>query len=32
MLFVPFPEEEIPDYIAHGPIIQVLTVGRKDRL
>ena len=25
MRFAPFPEEEISDYIAHGPIIQVLT-------
>jgi len=22
----PFPEEEILDYLAHGPIVQVLTV------
>ena len=26
MFFAPFPEEEISDYIAHGPIIRVLTV------
>ena len=26
VLFTPFPEEEISNYIAHGPIIQVLTV------
>ena len=26
MFFALFPEEEISDYIAHGPIIRVLTV------
>ena len=26
VFFAPFPEEEISDYIAHGPIIRVLTV------
>ena len=26
MFFAPFPEEEISDYIAHGPITRVLTV------
>ena len=26
MFFAPFLEEEISDYIAHGPIIRVLTV------
>ena len=26
----PFPEEEISDYIAHGPIIRVLTVSLYD--
>ena len=25
VFFAPFPEEEISDYIAHGPIIRVLT-------
>ena len=28
MFFAPFPEEEILDYIAHGPIIRVLTVAQ----
>ena len=27
VFFAPFPEEEISDYIAHGPIIRVLTVA-----
>ena len=27
MFFAPFLEEEISDYIAHGPIIRVLTVA-----
>ena len=26
VFFAPFPEEEISDYIAHGPIIRVLAV------
>ena len=26
VFFAPLPEEEISDYIAHGPIIRVLTV------
>jgi len=26
VFFAPFPEEDIPDRIAHGPIIRVLTV------
>ena len=26
MFFPPFPEEEISDYIAHGPFIRVFTV------
>ena len=29
MFFAPFSEEEISDYIAHGPIIRVFTVFRK---
>jgi len=27
VFFAPFPEEEISDYIAHGPIIRVLTAS-----
>ena len=27
--FAPFPEEEVSDYTAHGPIIRVLTVGHR---
>ena len=27
----PFPEEEISDYIAHGPIIRVFTVVGRDK-
>ena len=27
----PFPEEEISDYIAHGPFIRVFTVGTRPR-
>ena len=23
----PFPEEEVSDYLAHGPIIRVLTIS-----
>ena len=29
VFFAPFPEEEISDYIAHGPIIRVLTVSEQ---
>jgi len=38
VFFAPFPEEEISDYITHGPIIRVFTVhlesgfGRLERI
>ena len=28
VFFTPFPEEETSDYIEHGPIIRVCTVGK----
>jgi len=30
MFFAPFLKEEISDYIAHGPIIRVRTVGQDE--
>ena len=32
MFSPPFPEEEISDYIAHGPMIRVFTVVGWDKL